>query len=122
VLEGLIAISIVAVLIGATLVLRLAAAAAALLLPIPVLAQIAGGIIALGLGVSIPAAIAYHVLLMRYLGPRGDLDAGWIWHPTRLHPRLHGRERTWTLAFFAIGAAGWTASVGGALLLALAFI
>ena len=73
-----------------------------------------------GLGLSVPCALRYHLLLRDALRPRGALDRHWIWNPTGHHPRLTPGERARVLPWFYAGAAGWGASVLGCLLIGLA--
>lgn len=80
------------------------------------------GLVAIGCGliVSVPAAILYHLQLYRVLAPRGELDRGWIWHPTRLHVHLQATERWRVLGWFAVGVFGWTLAVAGCAVVAFA--
>jgi hypothetical protein len=71
------------------------------------------GAIVTGLFISVPAAIMYHLRLHSALHRRGELDAHWIWHPTRLHPKLRPNERLKVLPWFAIGVAGWLLALVG---------
>lgn len=71
------------------------------------------GAIVVGLLISIPAAVLYHVRLHGALHRRGDLDARWIWHPTRLHVKLRPGERIKVLPWFAVGVAGWLLALVG---------
>jgi hypothetical protein len=76
--------------------------------------------IVLGLIISIPAAVLYHLRLYEALNKRDALDAGWIWHPTRFHDRLLADERPAVMIWFSIGAGGWGLTLLGCALVALA--
>ena len=69
--------------------------------------------IVIGMFVSVPAAVTYHVRLHGALHRRGDLDARWIWHPTRLHVKLRTGERIKVLPWFAVGVFGWVLALIG---------
>lgn len=109
--EALLALAIFAGLSGAGLVVRLAAWTH----------LVRGGLVllAVGLLVSVPCAVRYHLALYRALAPRQALDRRWIWNPTGHHDRLTERERDAVLPWFWGGAAGWSASVLGCILTGL---
>ncbi|MCC6808822.1 MAG: hypothetical protein IT381_15455 [Deltaproteobacteria bacterium] len=69
--------------------------------------------IALGMAISFPAAIVYHLRLHATLGRRGELDDKWIWHPTRFHKQLRQNERRYVLSWFMLGVVGWVMALVG---------
>lgn len=69
--------------------------------------------IVIGMAVSLPAAIVYHVRLYATLGKRGELDPKWIWHPTRFHKQLKATERRYVLLWFGVGVFGWVLALVG---------
>ena len=72
-----------------------------------------------GLFFSVPCAIVYHWALYRALKPRGELSPRWIWNPTGQHSKLLPAEEGRVLPWFYAGAAGWTVSVLGYVVLGL---
>lgn len=78
---------------------------------------VGGWLVVGGLVFSLPCAVRYHMLLHRALSPRGELKKWWLLNPTGHHVRLTDKERARVLPWFYAGAAGWTVSLGGCLLL-----
>ncbi len=68
---------------------------------------------ALGLAISLPTGIVYHVALARALGPRGVLPKRWWWSPTSLHVRLLPKERGRVFFWFFLGGAGFVVAIFG---------
>ena len=100
-------------------VLVIAALVAFVLLPIAVLVFGGAALVVLGLGVGVPAGIAYHVRLHRILSEKGVLDRYWWVNPTGRHKHLDQAEmRSFARPFF-IGAAGWGVAVLGTLVTAV---
>lgn len=60
-----------------------------------------------GLCIGLPTSLYYHLRLHRSLHPRGQLPAGWIWHPMRYHDLLAPAERSGVLRWFYAGAASF---------------
>jgi hypothetical protein len=79
-----------------------------------------GGIVvaALGLLLSLPTGLWYHLRLRRVLVKQGDLPRTWWLYPTRLHDRLEGDEKAWVLRPFYAGAFGMAVSIVGCLFVA----
>lgn len=75
-------------------------------------------LIALGMLVSVPAGLYYHILLYRGVG-RTKLPRNWWLFPTRSHSLVPERERPKMLLWFKIGAAGFGAAILGCLLFAI---
>lgn len=73
-------------------------------------------LIALGMGVGVPAGAMYHVKLWRALRPTG---ARWWLHPTGLHPRLAAAQRPSVMRWFKLGAVGFVLAIAGCLFLAV---
>jgi hypothetical protein len=69
--------------------------------------------IVVGMLVSVPAAVMYHVRLHGALHRRGELGRRWIWNPTRLHVKLRPSERMRVLPWFAVGVFGWVLALVG---------
>src|SRR5215204_5262438 len=79
-LETLIVVGLIALLAGAGW--------AAVLLPWTVIALAGAACAAFGFLLGVPTGFYYHVLLYRFLQPRGVLPRGWYWHPMRYHEHL----------------------------------
>ena len=77
-----------------------------------------GGLVllALGMGVGVPAGFWYHVLLYRLLKPRAQLVAGWWLRPFSLHGALSDAERARGIRWSYVGGAGFVAAIVGCLL------
>ena len=76
-------------------------------------------LILLGLAVGVPTGFYYHVLLYRFLKPRGQLPSTWWINPSGLHRALQAEELVQIRRWFVAGACGFMASVLGCALLAL---
>jgi hypothetical protein len=76
----------------------------------------------LGLGLSIPTGVVYHVQLYRCLSPRGELPRRWIWGPIALNARLLTEERPRVMPWCYLGATGFAIAILGQLLVLAASI
>ncbi len=73
-------------------VIVVAVLAALVLIPIGVAVFGGAALVVLGLGVGIPAGVAYHIQLRRLLSDKGALDRYWWVNPTRRHKHLDPAE------------------------------
>ena len=97
----------------------LAVLAALVLIPIGVAVFGGAALVVLGLGVGVPAGIAYHVQLRRLLSKKGALDRYWWVNPTGRHKHLDEAEVKSFARPFYVGAAGWAVAVFGSLVAAV---
>src|SRR5262245_22717498 len=104
-LETLIVLGLIALLAGAGW--------AAVLLPWTVIAISGAACAAVGFALGVPTGFYYHVLLYRFLQPRGVLPRGWYWHPMRYHDHLLAHERPSVNRWMYTGGAGFVLIVLG---------
>ncbi|MET0340569.1 MAG: hypothetical protein ABW252_06185 [Polyangiales bacterium] len=104
------------------LVLLAGFALTAMLVPAPVLAGVALGLIALGFVVGVPSGLVYHVLLRRALLHRGALPRGWYWAPQRHHGALDEAGVRSLRPWFLTGALGFGLIVLGFLIAVAALL
>jgi hypothetical protein len=96
------------------LIALLAAAGwAAVLLEWQVIALAGAACAAFGFALGVPTGFYYHVLLYRFLQPRGLLPRGWYWHPMRYHDHLQAHERPSVHRWMYAGGAGFVLIVLG---------
>lgn len=77
-------------------------------------------LVALGLAVGVPFGLVYHLRLREGLLRAGGVPRGWWLSPTRHHARLDREALARLRPAFLLGAAGFLASLGGCLFVALA--
>jgi hypothetical protein len=75
--------------------------------------KVGAAMVAVGLGVGIPAGACYHWLLMRHVRP---LPRGWWINPTQCHPLLPGPAQGPVRRWFVTGAVAWVVAVLGCVL------
>lgn len=73
---------------------------------------------AAGLAVGLPTGTAYHVVLRSCLRENGRLPQRWWLNPIALHDLLDAGQRRRVTRWFALGGAGFAASVAGCALVA----
>lgn len=100
-------------------VLVIAVLASLVLVPISIAVFGGAALVVLGLGVGIPAGIAYHVRLHRILSEKGVLDRFWWVNPTGRHRHLDPAEVKSFAGPFYVGAVGWVVAVFGTLAAAI---
>ena len=113
-LEALMVVGVIGVLV---LLGTLAATLTLQALVITGLALMGGGLV-----VGVPACAWYHVALYRCLVARGEVPAGFVWHPTRYHAGLSVEERRRVLPWFTAGALGFGLIMLGCAIFALGFL
>jgi hypothetical protein len=91
----------------APLLLLVAFALAAMLVPLPVIAASAATLMASGLLVGVPSGLYYHVLLRRALLRRGALPRGWYWNPQAHHDDVDLASVRTLMPWFWLGALGF---------------
>jgi len=79
-------------------------------------------VVAAGFVLGVPAGALYHVALYRCLQARGEVPAGFVWHPTRYHAVLSPEERRRVLPWFRAGALGFGLIILGCAIFALGFL
>jgi len=112
--EGLLTLGVVALLAAAAFLLGFA--------PWEPLVRAGVWLAATGMVAGVPAALVYHLRLRACLAPRGALDRRWLLNPVAHHERLTRAERRRVMPWFYAGAAGWTLSMGGCALMAIALV
>ena len=96
-----------ALIVFGLLVLLVGAGWAALLFEWQMIAAVGIAIALAGLLLGLPTGFYYHVVLHRFLAPRGVLPPGWYWAPARHHRHLEPHERRRVFVWFYAGAAGF---------------
>jgi hypothetical protein len=86
------------------------------------LVLIGSAAMALGFVVGVPAGAYYHVVLHRYLHPRGLLEGGWYWAPVKHHKHLEPGERAHVMRWFYTGGTGFMVIVVGVVLTSLGLL
>ena len=104
------------------ILLGLAALAFLTTLSIGTLVGGALGLFAIGFGIGLPAAAAYHHRLRKVMRARGVEDNDWLWNPVSLNKTLSPSERRYVLPIFFVGGFGFLVVLVGILVLSAAVL
>ena len=104
------------------LLLLVAFALLAMLVPLPLLAGAALMLMGIGLLVGVPSGLYYHLLLRRALKRRGGLPRGWYWRPQQHHNDVDPAAVDTLLPWFWVGAVGFGLIVLGFVLAVAAMV
>ena len=74
------------------------------------------GLVALGMGIGVPAGALYHVQLFRAVRPT---TARWWLHPTGLHGQVPEGMRGGVMRWFRVGAVGFVLAIVGCAMVAV---